>query len=713
MRSTFLRGIRISLAVVAFVLATATISTAVEESIPRVSTAITANADGRRLQSEPNVIEALSSNPNVFSEFVNFAERANLVATLSELEGITVLAPTNDAFNVLPQITPPGFVDNLFLPEYSTHLQDFLLYHVIAQEIPSSAISTGDIVPSIAGGPITFTVDDEAIWVNYYEEIIRGGPDSPDEGSKVQMFGALVVLPDIEASNGIIHGIDYTLAPYWVGSNVIDVINAFDYHSALIGLLEDAELIDILMLEGPFTIFAPTNNALEQYDGSVDLETLLLYHVVPGIYSGESLEEKFSNLESLTTLQGEDIQFGFDLSGGLGSESEVTFNGESFLPVAVDVLALNGIVHSIDQVLIPPSSAPEVDGDGGSIFDVAVADSDTFSSFVSFIELTDLDLVLKAVSGITVFAPNNAGFDSLSDESPQLVEKLESEEYLLHLMDLLRYHIILNVVPSRQISDGFTAESFNAEELDFSVESGSIFINSRSEVVIPDLKADNGILHGIDEVLLPFWVGKNIVDRASESTDLATLTSALVKADLVATLSEEGPFTVFAPTDAAFEEFLDGESIDSLDFDALTKVLTRHVVPGIISDLNTEGIVTLTTISGESLSANFEAFTVGNAIIGDGILAENGVMWVIDKVLPDPGDETTPPTVAPVDLVNVPTPAPQSPVETPQSNVVSLILGPTPAVYNSGGNSVPTPAQLNYIARNMRRPSQGNLLSGL
>jgi len=671
MRSTFLRGIRISLAVVAFVLATATISTAVEDSIPSVSTAITANADGRRLQSEPNIIEALSSNPNDFSVFLDFAERANLVATLSELEGITVLAPTNDAFSILPQVTPPGFVDNLYLPEYVNHLQDFLLYHVIAQEVPSSAISTGDSASSIVGDPITFTVKDEGIFVNYYEDVIKGDTVA---------FGALVVLPDIEASNGIIHGIDLALAPYWVGANVVDLINAFDFHSALIGLLEDAELIDYLRKEGPFTIFAPTNDALEQYDGSVDLKTLLMYHVVPGIYSTESIEQKIDNLESLKTLQGEDIQFGFDLAA-----VAPTMNGEPFSLVSVDVLARNGIIHSIDQVLIPPLSAPDDDGDGGNIFEVAVADSDTFSSFLSFIELTDADLVLKAVSGITVFAPTNAGFDSLSDKYPQLAEKLQSEEYLLHLNDLLRYHILLNVVPSLQISDGLTAESFNAEELDFSVESGSIFINSRSEVVIPDLKADNGIMHGIDEVLLPFWVGKNIADRATERSNLATLTSALVEADLVATLSEEGPFTVFVPTDAAFEEFLNGESIDSLDFDALTKILTRHVVPGIISDINTEGTVTLTTISGESLSVNFEEFKVGNAIIGEELLAENGVMWVIDKVLPDLSDETTPPTVVPVDPVNTPTPA-------PQSIVANLILGPTPSVYKFGNNAMPTPA---------------------
>merc|ERR1712127_903490 len=121
-----------------------------------------------------------------FETLVAAVTAADLVGTLSGDGPFTVFAPTNDAFAALPE----GTVDSLLLPENVDQLTSILTYHVVPTDLPSDALVTGS-VPTVNGAEVDVVVSDDGITVN----------------------GANVVIPDVVASNGIIHAIDAVLLP--------------------------------------------------------------------------------------------------------------------------------------------------------------------------------------------------------------------------------------------------------------------------------------------------------------------------------------------------------------------------------------------------------------------------------------------------------------------------------------------------------------------
>ena len=156
---------------------------------------------------------------------------------------------------------------------------------------------------------------------------------------------------DIVADNGVIHAIDMVLLPPEPEpTTIVDIVVSDERFSTLVTALGVAGLVETLQGEGPFTVFAPTNEAFAKLPaGTLDallhdpsaLRALLLYHVVPGdLASGDVLAAK-----ALKTLQGASISVGThppSLNGSVGF-------------VETDIKASNGVLHAIDGVLIPPT----------------------------------------------------------------------------------------------------------------------------------------------------------------------------------------------------------------------------------------------------------------------------------------------------------------------------------------------------------------------
>jgi transforming growth factor-beta-induced protein len=128
-----------------------------------------------------------------------------------------------------------------------------------------------------------------------------------------------------------------------------------------------------------------------------------------------------------------------------------------------------------------------------------------------------------------------------------------------------------------------------------------------------------------------------IVDVAVAAGDFSTLVAAVQAADLVDTLSGPGPFTVFAPTDAAFAALPDGALDDLLaDPDALAEVLTFHVVAGAFTAADVVGLTEVETVQGGTLDVEVDGDTVrigGATVVATDVMASNGVIHVIDTVL--------------------------------------------------------------------------------
>ncbi len=267
-----------------------------------------------------------------------------------------------------------------------------------------------------------------------------------------------------------------------------------------------------------------------------------------------------------------------------------------------------------------------------NIVDVASADPN-FSILVAALNKAGLANTLQGAGPFTVFAPTNAAFASLlADLGISSLDDLSAET----LKPILLYHVLSGKVLSTDLTDGYVntlSSGPDQTRISLEVDKQNVRLNGSSSVTTADIMASNGVIHVIDKVLLP----PTVVGLAVNNSSFSILVEAVVKADLAGTLSGTGPFTVFAPTNAAFEALftqLGVSGIADLTKEQLTPILLYHVVSGnVLSTQLTTGDVN--TLNG-SLSVN-----VGSSVTLNGstkvILADvqgtNGVVHAIDKVL--------------------------------------------------------------------------------
>ena len=249
--------------------------------------------------------------------------QAELVETLQGDGPFTVFAPTDQAF------ADAGIDLAAFdTPEGKDTLANILLYHVVAANVPSSAVTDCMTADAANSQPLAFTV-----------------------GGSVMVNGATVTLADVSASNGVIHVIDKVLTPSDNPNNIPRTAQCTGVHTSLVAALIQAELVETLQGDGPFTVFAPTDQAfadagidlaaLDTPEGKETLANILLYHVV----SGEVASSALTDGMVAETVNGDEITF--DLTSG------VMVNDASV--ITADVAASNGIIHVIDKVLMPPT----------------------------------------------------------------------------------------------------------------------------------------------------------------------------------------------------------------------------------------------------------------------------------------------------------------------------------------------------------------------
>ena len=268
-----------------------------------------------------------------------------------------------------------------------------------------------------------------------------------------------------------------------------------------------------------------------------------------------------------------------------------------------------------------------------SVVDVIVnsPDHNTLEVAVIAAELAD---DLSGPGPFTVFAPTDAAFAALPAGTIEtlLVDPTGT------LAQILLYHVVGAQALSTDLSDGQTITTLFGQDVTVTIGMNGVMINNAT-VVVADIVADNGVVHVIDAVLLPpAPTPTTVVDVIVNSADHDTLEAAVIAAGLAETLSGDGPFTVFAPTDAAFASLPAG-TIETLLADptgALTQILLYHVVgaQALSTDL-TDG-QTVATLQGQTVTVtiNAEGVFINNAqvTVAD-IVTDNGVIHVIDAVL--------------------------------------------------------------------------------
>jgi len=416
-----------------------------------------------------------------------------------------------------------------------------------------------------------------------------------------------------------------TEEPMPAEQTIVDIAVADGRFETLGAALQAADLAETLAGEGPFTVFAPTDEAFGKLpEGTVEalledipaLTDILLYHVV----SGEVLAEDVVMLEEAETLLGENVSIRVE-------DGSVYINDS--MVVITDIMASNGVIHVIDTVLLPPAEEESL----GSIVDIAVADG-RFTTLVAALQAAGLAETLAGEGPFTVFAPTDDAFAKLPEGT---VESLLAD--IPALTDILLYHVVSGEVLAEQVVALNSAKMLNEKFVEIEVMDGMVYVND-AQVIITDIQADNGVIHVIDTVLLPGESQGSIVDIAVADGRFTTLAAALEAAGLVETLSSEGLFTVFAPTDEAFGKLPEG-TVEALleDIPALTDILLYHVVSGKVTAEEVVALEQAETLMGENISIRVED---GNVYINDAmviitdIMADNGVIHVIDSVLLPP-----------------------------------------------------------------------------
>ncbi len=552
--------------------------------------------DAVLIPSEQTVMDYIANSTDhaILTSAIN---AAGLGLTLDGDGPFTVFAPTDAAFIALSQET----IDALFndIPT----LTSILTYHVVGSTALSSDLADGQVITTLNGADITVTINSDGVFIN----------------------DAQVTIADIETANGVVHVIDAVLSPPVETNTIFDIIQNSADHNTLEAAILAAELDGVLSGDDIYTVFAPTDAAFAALPaGTVEalladpqgaLREVLLYHVTEGQIPSTDIFDLGEEVGYSLMLNNKTVTITANEDGIFINNAKIT---------VTDIEADNGVVHVIDAVLLAPDS---------TIVDV-VRNSANHTILESLLDLSGFSDPLEGYGPFTLFAPTDAAISALGLE---VINELLDNEGLLE--EVLTYHLVGGLALSSSLSDGQLINTLLEENIRVTINADGVFINN-AKVIVADIVTDNGVVHVIDAVLTPLEETNTVVDIIVNSPDHNTLEAAVLAAGLAETLSGQGPFTVFAPTDEAFAALTPG-TLEALleDIPTLTSILTYHVVGGSALSTDLSDGQVLTTVNGEDVIVTINADGVfindAKVTVAD-IIADNGVVHVIDAVLLPP-----------------------------------------------------------------------------
>ncbi|HAS47000.1 MAG TPA: hypothetical protein DCS93_41335 [Microscillaceae bacterium] len=590
------------------------------------------NQDDDPNPTDPNALTNISeivANGSDFTLLKAAIETAggDLGTTLSSEGTLTVFAPTNAAF------VAAGFADEAAVRAADpAFLTSVLTYHVIGSVAKSASLTSGAVATQ-NGQNVYLSVNGANIAIN----------------GKVK-----VTTADVDATNGVVHVIDNVLIP--PTQNVAQIAVASSNASspqftALVAALTKAGLAGTLA-DGTknFTVFAPTDAAFNEFLSQLGLtldnvptdllSKILTYHVV----SGNVFSTDLINGATPTTLNGANLTVNI-------ANSEVTVSSLNTSKVtATNALGTNGVIHTIDKVLVPVADF--------TITQVAQV-GDNFGLLKAAVVKAGLATTLSG-GEFTVFAPVDQAFKDAGFADAAAINAANQTD----ISDIVTYHAIA----AKALSTDLTSQAYTTvsqQDLYISTQ-GGVFINPSNpnqniQVTTADVVTKNGVIHVIEKVILPaksqFGEMGTIEDLvvklagANDDGEFSELKKAIIRANLLGVLDNSSTnFTVFAPTNAAFQALyqnLGVTGVDQIEVSTLEAVLKYHIVKqntkvysnnlsnGPVTML-TDGQITVNLDNGVELNATDGVLnrSLPNAkVTGANVVAANGVVHIIDQVL--------------------------------------------------------------------------------
>jgi transforming growth factor-beta-induced protein len=569
---------------------------------------------------DPQIITPGTSS--LFEVIANSPDHTILEQALIDTDLVDVL--NSDTFTVFAP-TDAAFA-NVDLTGLSTdEIRNILLNHVVSGNVRSTDLSNGYFKSNAVE---TYSGNDNNIdlYINIDSGVVVNGVST-------------VSVADINASNGTIHSVDAVIPL----PNVVTLAAADPNFATLAAALTQEDLLGTLSSSAapaPFTVFAPTNDAfgaLLGEDNNINtaeellalptLTEILTYHVLSGAVRAGDITDGISP----TTVQGSTFTIntagGVTITDGFGRVVNI---------VATDVTTANGVIHVLDNVILPEGAVP-------TTFEI-IANSPDHTALEQALIATGLDDVLNQGT-FTVFAPTDTAFAGVD------VSSLTPEQ----VTNILLNHVVTGSVRSTDLSNGYVKTnatetySGNGNNIDMYINiDNGVVLNGGASVTAANLLALNGVVHVVNEVItIP-----NIVTLAASNPDFSNLAAALTQQDLLGVLSTDAdtapaPFTVFAPSNDSFQAFLDADPNDGfstiddvLNLPILTDVLTYHVLSGAVRAGDITDGISPATVQGETITINTpDGVTITDSngrvvnIIATDFTGSNGVIHVIDNVI--------------------------------------------------------------------------------
>ncbi|XP_047450819.1 periostin, osteoblast specific factor b isoform X2 [Mugil cephalus] len=514
----------------------------------------------------------------------NYADISKLRPEIEGPGSFTFFAPSNDAWELLDETMRSALVSNVNIELYNA-----LHYHMTNKRFLTKDLKNGMTVTSM--------YNDLGLLINHYPNGV------------VTVNCARIIYGNQIATNGVVHVIDRVISG--VGNTIQNVLDVDDDLTTLSDLVQTAGLAEKLGEPGHYTLFAPTNDAfdkldsdmLERFQSNKDvLKALLSYHLLNSVQCSEAIMAGSSH----ETLEGHNIEIGCD------GES-LTVNGIKMV-LKKDIVTSNGVIHLIDQVLIPDSAK--------QVTELLGTSQSTFGDMVS-----ELGLSAAMRPGIeySFLAPHNAVF---TDE----VMSIDQSDLKL----ILENHIFKNKIVLREMYNGQMLETIAGKFLRVFIYRTAMCIENAC-LIRGSKEGSNGALHLTRTLLKP--AEQSMFEILTENGGFKIFLSLMEAAGLTDLLRQQGAFTLFAPSDKAFAGLSERDmNLLKSDINALRTILLYHVTNGIfIGDGLEPGVTNLfKSLQGSNLKVMLANNTVqvnSLQVPQSDAMATNGVIHFVNQVL--------------------------------------------------------------------------------
>ncbi|XP_060751753.1 periostin isoform X2 [Tachysurus vachellii] len=515
----------------------------------------------------------------------HYSDLSNIREEIDGSGAYTMFAPTDDAWKQLDVTARNALEINA-----RTELYNALRYHIVSKRFLTKDLKNDMTLKSM--------YNKQGLHINHYSNGV------------VTVNCARIIHANQVSTNGVVHVIDRVISA--VGNSIKDVIESNEELTLLSETANmESSLLERLSKPGHYTLFAPTNEAFEQMENSVlqrilgdktVLQAFLKYHLLSSVQCSEAIMAG----TVYETLEGSAIEIGCD-------GNSLTINGIKMV-LKKDIITSNGVIHLIDQVLIPDSAkqVTELVGDSQRMFGDMVSDM-------------GLSAAMKPETEYTLLAPLNSVF---TNEIITLDQKL--------LKIILENHILKVRITLNDLYNGQLLETLGGKLLRVFIYRTAVCIENAC-MLRGSKEGSNGALHLMRSLIrLP---EKTMFELLKADGRFTIFLKLMEKAELTEMLKQDGTYTIFAPTDDAFKDITEDDmKLLTSDVNVLRTILLYHFSNSIFINGGIEGGVTnlLKTIQGN----NLQVLSVNNSINVNSVnvnyndlMASNGVIHIVKNLL--------------------------------------------------------------------------------